>query len=771
MPTVTPLDNLLRRADRADRVLHVEQLPAREGETTSWPAWVDPELLAAFAARGITAPWLHQTETAEAAQRGEHVVVATGTASGKSLGYLMPMLTSILDGQRAPNGRGATAIYLAPTKALAHDQLAAIEELDIQIRAAAYDGDTPREERKWVRTHANLIVTNPDLLHYSMLPSHEAWASFLRALRFVVVDESHIYRGIFGSHVALVLRRLRRIARRYGSDPIFICASATSADPSDAASRLIGADVVAITRDTSPRGPVTFALWEPPLTDASGEHDAPVRRGVAAESADLLADLVCSQTRSLAFVRSRRGAEAVAMMTRDLVREVDPSLAQRVAAYRGGFLPEERRALESDLRDGRLLAAATTSALELGIDISGLDAILIAGWPGTRAALWQQAGRAGREGQPALAILIGRDDPLDAYVLHHPETIFGSPVESTVIDPFNPNFLKPHLACAAAELPLTDAEVDAQEWFGANARVCAEELAAQGILRRRPASWYWTDPSRPTEHVDIRGAGATVRLVEFDTGRLLGTIDASSAHSQAHRGAVYVHQGETYVVRQLDLVEGVALVEEAQVDYSTQARDVSDVHILTTEETIAWGPVAVSRGTVEVTAQVVSFMRRRYLTGEVLGEEAVELPIRTLETRAVWWTIPDDVLLRAALVEGDVPGAAHAAEHAAIGLLPLIAMCDRWDIGGVSTALHPDTGMCTIVVYDGHPGGAGFADRGFERAHEWLAATLTAISGCKCTAGCPACVQSPKCGNGNNPLDKDGATRLLSAMLTASAVS
>lgn len=771
MPTATPLEDLLRRADRADRVLHVEQMPAREGETTSWPEWVDSELLTALSSRGITAPWLHQTETAEAAHRGEHVVVATGTASGKSLGYLMPVLTAILDGQRAPNGRGATAIYLAPTKALAHDQLAAIEELDVRIRAAAYDGDTPREERKWVRTHANLIVTNPDLLHYSMLPSHEAWASFLRALRFVVVDESHIYRGIFGSHVALVLRRLRRIARRYGSDPIFICASATSADPSAAASRLIGADVVAITRDTSPRGPVTFALWEPPLTDASGEHDAPVRRGVAAESADLLADLVCSHTRSLAFVRSRRGAEAVAMMTRDLVREVDPTLAQRVAAYRGGFLPEERRALESDLREGRLLAAATTSALELGIDISGLDAILIAGWPGTRAALWQQAGRAGREGQPALAILIGRDDPLDAYVLHHPETIFGSPVESTVIDPFNPNFLKPHLACAAAELPLTDAEVDAQEWFGATGRACAEELSAQGILRRRPAGWYWTDPSRPTEHVDIRGAGATVRLVEFDTGRLLGTIDASSAHSQAHRGAVYVHQGETYLVRQLDLVEGVALVEEAHVDYSTQARDVSDVHILTTNESAPWGDVTISRGTVEVTAQVVSFMRRRYLTGEVLGEEAVELPIRTLETRAVWWTIPDDVLLQASLTEGDIPGAAHAAEHAAIGLLPLIAMCDRWDIGGVSTALHPDTGMCTIVVYDGHPGGAGFADRGFERAYEWLAATLAAISECQCSAGCPACVQSPKCGNGNNPLDKDGAKRLLSAMLSAPSLS
>lgn len=767
MTDATPLEQLLTRADRVTQVLHVEQLPRRVGETTDFPSWVHHDLLVALAAAGIERPWRHQAEAADLAHSGSHVALATGTASGKSLAYLLPALSDLIEGQSAPNGRGATALYLAPTKALAHDQLASIESLGLPVRAAAYDGDTPKEERAWIRAHAGLIVTNPDLLHYSLLPAHEWWSPFLRALRYVVVDESHMYRGIFGSHVALVLRRLRRIARRYGSDPTFVLCSATTADPAGAASRLIGAPVRAITHDASPRGPVTFALWEPPLTDATAEHGVPVRRGVTAQTADLLTDLVVSGTRSLAFVRSRRGAEAVAMMTRDLLDDVDASLSSRVAAYRGGFLPQERRELETQLRDGTLLAASSTSALELGIDISGLDAVLIAGWPGTRAALWQQAGRAGREGQPALAVLIGRDDPLDAYVLHHPEAIFGTPVESTVIDPFNPHFLDGHLACAAAELPPTDDEIDAHEWFGDTARSRLDELATRGILRRRPAGWYWTDPSRASDHVDIRGSGATIRLVEFDTGRLLGTVDASSAYSQAHAGAVYVHQGETYLVRALDLADGVALIERADVDYSTQARDVSDVHILVTDESHMWGDVTVSRGTVEVSAQVVSFMRRRYLTGEVLGEQPVESPIRTLQTRAVWWTIPTRTLDAATLTEGDIPGAAHAAEHAAIGILPLIAMCDRWDIGGVSTALHPDTGMCTIVVYDGHPGGAGFSDRGFDRAREWLTMTLETITECPCAAGCPSCVQSPKCGNGNNPLDKAGAHRLLTQMLGA----
>ncbi len=474
----------LLRAGRADRCLHVVRLPSREGIPAAWPTWTAPVLRDALQARGIPAPWAHQARVAEAARSGRHVVVATGTASGKTLAYQLPALTSALEGTAAPNGRGATVLYLSPTKALAHDQLRALDALGLpSLRVATYDGDTPDDERAWVRAHAAYVLTNPDLVHRSLLPGHPAWASFLRALRVIVVDECHVYRGVFGSHVANVLRRLRRVAARYGADPVVICASATAGDPAATASRLVGVPVEAVTQDASPRGETLLALWEPPLTSWRGEHGAPVRRTATAEVSDLLADLVAGGTRTLAFVRSRRGAETVAGLTRERLAAVDPSLPATVAAYRAGYLPEERRALERDLRAGRLLGVAATSALELGIDVHGLDAVLLAGWPGTRSSLWQQAGRAGRAGQGALAVLVARDDPLDTYLVHHPEAITGTPVEAAVCDPGNPYVLAPHLAAAAAELPLTDDDVDA---FGPGARALCDELVTRGWLRRRP---------------------------------------------------------------------------------------------------------------------------------------------------------------------------------------------------------------------------------------------------------------------------------------------
>jgi DEAD/DEAH box helicase domain-containing protein len=750
---------------RRERVLHVEVLPARAGVSVPWPAWADPEVVAAFGRQGIALPWRHQSEAARAAWSGEHVALATGTASGKSLAYQLVALTAA----RSPRpgrvgGRGSGSLYLSPTKALAADQLAALERLAVPgVRVATFDGDTPPDQRLWAREHAEVVLTNPDALHHSLLPGHVRWASFLRSLRLVVLDESHHYRGVFGAHVAAIIRRLRRLAARYGADPVFVTVSATVGDPAGTASALTGLSARAVDQDASPRGATRFLLWEPPLLPGGGENGAPTRRTALAETAELLADLVIDGTRALAFVPSRQGVEVVAAITRRLVGEIDTALVERVSAYRGGYLPEERRTLEADLRSGHLLALAATNALELGIDISGLDAVLICGWPGRRASLWQQAGRAGRRGQDALAVLIARDDPLDTYLVHHPEAIFGPSVEASVLDPANPYVLAPQLCAAAAELPLTTADA---ELFGPDTIALADALTGQGTLRRRPSGWFWTRPDRAADLADLRGTGGDpVQIVDAGTGRVIGSVDATAAHHTVHAGAVYLHQGRSWLVTALDLKAGLALVEPTGDQISTQARDVSDLRVLGERCRRDWGAVAMVCGTVEVTSQVVSFIRRTVRDGRVLGEHRLDLPARTLRTSAVWWTMPADLLADHGIGAAAVPGAAHAAEHAAIGMLPLVATCDRWDVGGVSTAMHPDTGLPTIFVHDGHPGGAGFAERGFSAAATWLEATRSVIRECECETGCPSCVQSPKCGNGNEPLNKDAAARLLDAVL------
>ncbi|MEV0009192.1 DEAD/DEAH box helicase [Streptomyces sp. NPDC047973] len=761
------LDRLATAAGRAARITHTEHLPPRAGTHACWPDRIRPEVIAAIARAGIDHPWTHQATAAEHALDGESVVIATGTASGKSLAYLAPVLSTLLDGSHAPNGRGTTALYLSPTKALAADQRRSVKALAAPlgsaVRPAVYDGDTPVEEREWVRQYANYVLTNPDMLHRGILPSHPRWASFLRSLRFVVIDECHTYRGVFGSHVAQVLRRLRRLCARYGSEPVFLLASATAAQPSVAAGRLTGLPVKEVADDASPKGEMVFALWEPPLTELHGERGAPVRRTATAETADLLTDLTVQGVRSVAFVRSRRGAELISVIAKERLAEVDRSLPGRVAAYRGGYLPEERRALERALHSGELLGLAATTALELGIDVSGLDAVVIAGYPGTRASLWQQAGRAGRSGQGALAVLVARDDPLDTFLVHHPEALFRQPVESTVLDPDNPYVLAPHLCAAAAELPLTEPDL---ALFGPAAPDLLPQLETAKLLRRRPTGWHWTRRERAADLTDIRGGGGRpVQIVEEGTGTLLGTVDESAAHTTVHEGAVHLHQGRTYLVRTLSLEDSVALVEEAVPPYSTNARDTTAITVLETDTEIPWGEGRLCFGSVEVTNQVVSFLRRRLITGEVLGETKLDLPPRTLRTRAVWWTVTEDQLDAARISPEILGGALHAAEHASIGMLPLFATCDRWDIGGVSVPLHPDTLLPTVFVYDGHPGGAGFAERAFHTARAWLAATREAIASCECEAGCPSCIQSPKCGNGNDPLHKRGAVRLLTELL------
>jgi DEAD/DEAH box helicase domain-containing protein len=752
------LSRLLVDPGKRERVTHVERVPARTGRPADWPVWVPQLLLDRLALQGVSAPWEHQAQAADLARGGSSVVIATGTASGKSLAYLLPVLTGLLEDEKA------TALYLSPTKALATDQLRAVRALNLtQVRAATLDGDTSFEDRDWVRRFGSYVLTNPDMLHRSVLPRHADFSRFLRGLRYVVVDECHTYRGVFGSHVAQVLRRLRRLCARYGASPVFLLASATVSEPEVSAGRLVGLPVTPVSDDASPRGTTEFALWEPPLQpDYTGENGAPVRRSATAETGDLLADLVVEGARTIAFVRSRRGAEAVAVNARRAVEEAVPDLARRVAAYRSGYLPEERRELERRLQSGDLLGVAATNALELGVDVAGLDAVLLAGWPGTVASVWQQAGRAGRAGQGALAVFVARDDPLDTYLVHHPTALFGRPVEATVLDPSNPYVLAPHLCCAAAELPLTEDDLP----LFPGAEEVLPDLVRRGLLRHRPKGWFWTSRDRPD--ADLRGAGGPpVRLVEATTGRLLGTVDNSSSHAQAHTGAVYLHQGETFLVEDLDLEEAVALVRADDPDYSTSAREVTDIRIASTVRTAHFDDVSLSFGSVDVTHQVVGYLKKRLGSGEVLGEEPLDLPPRQLTTKAVWYTVGTRRLSAAGLEWADVPGAAHAAEHAAIGLLPLFATCDRWDIGGVSTALHEDTGEATVFVYDGHPGGAGFAERGHSRAAAWLRATRDAIASCECTGGCPSCVQSPKCGNGNEPLDKAGAVRLLDVVLAS----
>lgn len=770
--TASALDQLTRAA-RLERLRHVETIPRRDACTAPWPPWVHPAVRAAYEGGGVREPWTHQVEAAEHARAGRHVVLATGTASGKSLGYLLPALTDVLDGTAAPSGRGATTLYLAPTKALAADQLARLTSLALPgLRAATYDGDTPHDERRWIREHAAYVLTNPDLLHHSLLPSHERWAPFLRALRYVVVDECHVYRGVFGAHLAAVLRRLRRVAARYGASPTFVLASATVADPAVHAERLTGLPCAEVTVDGSPRAAMSFALWEPPLLDEHGDAVSPEdaadglvavsRRSTLTESADLLARLADHGTQTVAFARSRKGVEVLAEMARSM-RHGDEG---RIAAYRGGYLPEERRVLERALRSGEVVGLAATNALELGIDVSGLDAVLMCGWPGTFASLWQQAGRAGRSGRESLAIFVADDDPLDTFLVTHPDAIFRRPVETTVVDPHNPYVLAPHLAAAAAELPLTAADVAI---FGPTTATLLDTLTARGVLRRRPnGGWYWARPDRAHDHVSLRGGdGPVVQIVERRTGAVLGTVDAASAQRQVHAGAVYVHQGRSHVVTELDLETSCALVVAGDPGWTTTARTESSFDLLAEERHVDLGPdLRLSFGSVAVRSQVTSFLRR-LPSGEVLGEHPLDLPESRLATRGVWWMMTEDWLGRRGLDPAVIPGAAHAAEHAAIGMLPLVATADRWDIGGVSTALHPDTGLPTILVYDGHAGGAGFAERAYDRARTWLSATADAIAACECPSGCPSCVQSPKCGNGNEPLDKSGALALLTGLVEA----
>ena len=749
------LDHVRQAHWYRQQLVHVETIPSRQASPGSLENPLHPDLQRAVEAKGFWPLYSHQAETLNAVGRGDNVIVATPAASGKSLCYRLPVLGSLLE------DRATRALFIYPTKALAQDQLRGIRELgdELRIEAAIFDGDTSRRERPSIKRSAQVLLTNPDMLHLGILPNHKTWSRLLRGLRYVVLDECHVYRGVFGSHVANVLRRLRRICSAYGSSPQFILCSATIGNPGELAHQLTGLTHEVIDQDGAPYGGKRFALWNPPIIDEAKS----ARRSTNTEAATLFSELVARGIRTITFVRTRKVAELVYLYARGQLEEKVPELAGTISPYRASYLPEDRRRIETALFRGELMGVASTNALELGIDIGTLDATVITGYPGSISSTWQQAGRSGRREEESLSILVGQDNPLDQYFMHHPEALFGRPMEHALISPTNPHIMQPHLLCAAYEAPLAAGD---ETLFGPDLALHLENLGEQKLLKREGQKWYIdTAVSYPAEMVNIRSTSSHNYLVVQDgTGMIFETVDEASAFQQLHPGAVYLHQGEPYLVTHLDLDSRMAHVEASQGDYYTQSRDMTDIRIRRVRRSRRIGGVEVCLGEVEVTNHVLSFRRRRHFTEQVLGEEPLDLPPRRFNTVAIWFGVPQRVLDWTRKERADLAGGLHAAEHAAIGVLPLFALCDRNDIGGVSAPFHPDTGNPQVFIYDGHPGGMGIAERGYQIIEGLWSATLETVSRCACSDGCPSCIQSPKCGNNNHPLDKRVAAVILGAL-------
>jgi len=727
-------DDLLQ----GEELAYLATEPAREAVLAPLPEGLafDP---------GVDTLYAHQREAWDAAQRGEHLIVTTGTASGKTLAFNLPVLDALA---REPKNR---ALYLYPTKALAQDQARALGELAVpRVRAAIYDGDTPHERRGQIRRWANAILTNPDMLHLGVLPRHDLWADVLHNLRYVVVDEAHVYRGVFGSHVANVLRRLRRLARVYGSDPQFLFASATIANPGELAHSLLGVGATVIGGDAAPRAERTVALWNPPLLDP----DLGLRASALGEASRLLAQLVQRDLRTICFAKSRKAVELVHRMASD---RLDTERRQRLAPYRAGYTPQQRRDIERRLVAGELLGVTATDALELGIDIGLLDCAISVGFPGTVASLRQQWGRAGRRGH-GLAMLVASEDALDQYFMREPETLLGRRVEAAISDFSNPRILDGHVAAAAYEAPVDDAD---RATLGDEALERAPHVPE---LQHTKHGWVWAGKDYPAARTQLRSASSDAfTVIDASTGTLLGIVERERAYSTVHEGAVYLHLGEQWLVRELDLAARRVVVEPFGGDYYTQAKKETSTDIDEPLRVERRSGLELTFGRVAVTEQVVAYQQKQIRDQSTIATIALDLPETTFETEAVWY-IPTARQLDGLDAMPKLLSSLHAAEHSMIALLPLWAMCDRWDIGGLSTNLHPDTGQPTVFIYDGHPGGVGIAERGFEQFEGWVADTARLLAGCPCEHGCPSCVQSPKCGNLNEYLDKEGALTLLRRM-------
>ena len=722
--------------------------PARRPKLEPLPDDLEPRVASALLATGVTALYRHQAEAWEAARRGENVVVTTGTASGKSLAFNLPVLDAIA---REPKTR---AIYLYPTKALSQDQARSLAELRLKgLKPAIYDGDTPGERRWQIRKWSNVVLTNPDMLHVGVLPHHDRWGDVLANLRYVVVDEAHVYRGVFGSHVANVLRRLRRLARIYDAEPQFLLATATIANPGELALDLTGEGATVVDRDTSARAEREVVIWNPPLLDA----ELGLRASPLGDAARLLSQLTSRGLRTICFAKSRKAAE---LIHRFASERVDVATAARLAPYRAGYTAEQRRGIERRLVEGELLGVTATDALELGIDIGLLDCAISVGFPGTVASLRQQWGRAGRRDR-GLAILVASDDALDQFFAREPDALLSRRVEAAILDHANPRILDPHVLAAAFEAPLTDGD---SATLGSEALRRAAELPE---LEHTTAGYVWKGRDYPAARVSLRSGDAEAfTVVDGETGSLLGLVERDRAYSTVHEGAVYLHLGEQYLVEALSLEDRVAVVTPARVDWYTQAKKESETAIEESLRSDRRLGVELHFGRVSVTEQVVGYARKAVRDGGTIDVVPMLMPETTFETEAIWFC-PEPDQLEGLEQMPALLGALHAAEHTLIALLPLWAMCDRWDIGGLSTNVHYQTGRPTIFVYDGHTGGVGITERGFDRFRDWVGDTTRLLQRCPCAAGCPSCVQSPKCGNLNEPLDKAGARSLLERMLEA----
>jgi len=671
------LNEVKRDKDYAGQIVHEEALPAREATYADLDAALDERLREALRAQGIHRFYSHQAKAINAARRGENVATVTSTASGKTWCYNVPVLDHLL---RNPRHR---ALYLFPTKALAQDQLGKLDALDLPgIVAATFDGDTPREDRRAVKNGAAIVLTNPDMLSVGILPCHTTWARFLRSLKFIVVDEVHAYRGVFGSHVANVLRRLRRVCAFYGSTPQFLCSSATIANPEDLVQRLTGAEATLVDDDGSPSGGRRFVFWNPP----SISSDNSVRRSTNIETTGLFSGLVADGVRTIAFARARQTAELILRYARGSLNGAGYGLDDKVTSYRAGYLAEDRRTIERGLFKGSLLGVVSTNALELGVDIGGLDACILNGFPGTIASTWQQAGRAGRGADEGLAILVAQDNPLDQFLMNRPDYFFGRPHEHAIIDPDNLHILRSHVRAASYEFPLTDADA---RFFGLGIHMALKELTEEGQLREVGGRWVFAGDSYPAGDINLRSAsGESFDIREEHTLRLLGTEEIDKVFHTLHEGAIYLHLGDSYLVERLDVESKTAWVVRTDVSYYTQPRDTTDVAIVSQEGHRRMGRAQSYFGPVTVTNHVLGYRRKQHFTEAVQAVVDLDLPPTQFDTEALWLVVPRWAVDQLMEDGADIPGGLHAIEHAAIGLMPLYAMCDRNDIGGVSYPHH-----------------------------------------------------------------------------------